>query len=160
MLVTQSLLSCEKFTQDRASSTDLFQPDLKEALPRPPRPPVMSRALSPLCTTSARGTSSSAAPLALMTVPGGTYTSQSLVLISSATNQMWFSFQDQDQLAKQTESCFIRTTDPGCPCMCAGVAYMVQIALSVTLPTVISNLSELQPVPWIQVGNSKAYFPV
>jgi len=44
--------------------------------------------------------------------------------------------------------------------MCAGVAYMVQIALSVILPTVISNLSELQPVPWIQVGNSKAYFPI
>ena len=44
--------------------------------------------------------------------------------------------------------------------MCAGVAYMVQIALSVTLPTVISNLSELQPVPWIQVGNSKASFPI
>ena len=75
-----------KFTQDRASSTDLFQPDLKEALPRPPRPPVMSRARSPLCTTSARGTSSSSAPLALMTVPGGTYTPQQLVVIRNATN--------------------------------------------------------------------------
>lgn len=50
----------------------LLNPDLNEALPRPPRPPVMSKAWSPACTTSAKGGAPSAAPLALTTVPGGT----------------------------------------------------------------------------------------
>ena len=122
----------------------------------------MSRAVSPLCTTSARGTSSSAAPLALMTVPGGTYTPQQLLLMPNATMPPTRCvFENQDQLAKRTEGLFHQSNRSwlSLHVLLGWHTYYGPIS-SVTLPTVISNLSELQAVPWIQIGNSKVHFLV
>ena len=50
----------------------MLRPDLKEAFPRPPRPPWASRARWPGTSSSARAVPSSASPSALKMVPMGT----------------------------------------------------------------------------------------
>ena len=58
----------------------VLRPVLKEALPRPPRPPWASRARCPACSSSARAVPASSSPCCLTMVPMGTGMMQSAPL--------------------------------------------------------------------------------